>query len=173
MVQSAANWCNTHTHMDRTHSLTHLHQYSYDRPLCAKRQLSYYRIWNKKIFWRYLKEGEQTRVPREKLLTACPPISITYKRRKSNVPDGNRTRTLQQLMISSPDQHNTFSQHLSWSHSGTRQLSQHNTLSHHLFQNNKTIVTTKASAIPVSLLLLGFFVWGFFPSNPSTSLWGI
>ena len=26
MAQSAANWRNTHTHMDRTHSLTHLHQ---------------------------------------------------------------------------------------------------------------------------------------------------
>ena len=29
MAQSAANWCNTHNHVDRTHSLTHLHQHSY------------------------------------------------------------------------------------------------------------------------------------------------
>ena len=27
--QSAANWRNTHIHMDRTHSLTHLNQHSY------------------------------------------------------------------------------------------------------------------------------------------------
>ena len=30
MAESAANWRNTHTHMDRTHSLTHLHQHSYN-----------------------------------------------------------------------------------------------------------------------------------------------
>ena len=29
MAQSAANWHNMHTHVDRTHPLTHLHQYSY------------------------------------------------------------------------------------------------------------------------------------------------
>ena len=28
MAQSAANWRNTHTHMDRMHSLTQLHQHS-------------------------------------------------------------------------------------------------------------------------------------------------
>ena len=41
MAQSAANWRNTHTHMDRTHSLTHL-QHSHNTTICgAKRQLSY------------------------------------------------------------------------------------------------------------------------------------
>ena len=30
MAQSAANWRNTHTHVDHMHSLTHLHQYSYN-----------------------------------------------------------------------------------------------------------------------------------------------
>ena len=30
MAQSATNWRNTHTHMDYTHSLTHLHQHSYN-----------------------------------------------------------------------------------------------------------------------------------------------
>ena len=30
IAQSAANWCNTHTHVDHTHSLTHLHQHSYN-----------------------------------------------------------------------------------------------------------------------------------------------
>ena len=40
MAHSAANWRNTHTHVDRTHPLTHLHQYSH-KHVCAKRQLSY------------------------------------------------------------------------------------------------------------------------------------
>ena len=30
MAQSAANWHNTHTHMDHTHSLTHFRQHSYN-----------------------------------------------------------------------------------------------------------------------------------------------
>ena len=30
MAQSAVNWCNMHTHVDRMHSLTHLHQHSYN-----------------------------------------------------------------------------------------------------------------------------------------------
>ena len=30
MAQRAANWRNTHTHIDGTHSLTHLHQHSYN-----------------------------------------------------------------------------------------------------------------------------------------------
>ena len=30
MAQRAVNWRNTHTHVDRTHSLTHLHQHSYN-----------------------------------------------------------------------------------------------------------------------------------------------
>ena len=29
MAQNSANWRNTHTHMDRTHSLTNFHQHSY------------------------------------------------------------------------------------------------------------------------------------------------
>ena len=55
MAQSATNWGNTHTHVDRIHSLTHLHQHSYK--LCgAKRQLNYYRIWNQ-IFILKVPEG--------------------------------------------------------------------------------------------------------------------
>ena len=42
MAQIAANWRNTHTHMDRLHPLTHLHQHSYNHITGAKRQLSYY-----------------------------------------------------------------------------------------------------------------------------------
>ena len=30
MAQSAVNWRNTHTHVYRTHSLTHSHQHSYN-----------------------------------------------------------------------------------------------------------------------------------------------
>ena len=60
MPQSAANWHNTHTYVDHTHSLTHLHQHSYNQ-----RQLSYYIIRNQILFWRYLTEGEQTGVPVE------------------------------------------------------------------------------------------------------------
>ena len=30
MAQSATNWRNTHTHMDRMHLLTHSHQHSYN-----------------------------------------------------------------------------------------------------------------------------------------------
>ena len=30
-TQSAVNWRNTHTHVGRTHSLTHLHQHSYSQ----------------------------------------------------------------------------------------------------------------------------------------------
>ena len=41
MAQSAANWRNTHTHMDNTYSLTHF-TLTQLQPRCAKRQLSYY-----------------------------------------------------------------------------------------------------------------------------------
>ena len=46
MARSAANWRNTHTHVNRTHSLTLLHQHSCNNR-CAKRQLNYYSIWNR------------------------------------------------------------------------------------------------------------------------------
>ena len=41
MTQSAANWRITHTHMDRTHSLTHFTSTQL-QPRGAKHQLSYY-----------------------------------------------------------------------------------------------------------------------------------
>ena len=46
MAQSAANWRNTRTHVDRTHSLTHLHQHSYDHFL-GSASSAIYRIWNR------------------------------------------------------------------------------------------------------------------------------
>ena len=42
VTQSAANWRNTHTHMDRTQSLTHLQSTQLQQPRGAKHQLSYY-----------------------------------------------------------------------------------------------------------------------------------
>ena len=61
----AANWRNTHTHMDCMHSLTHLHQYSYNNVVRSSSSvITEFGIAF--LFWRYLKEGEQTRVPEEK-----------------------------------------------------------------------------------------------------------
>ena len=82
MAQSTMNWRNTHTLVDRAHS-TQL------QPRGMKCQLSYCRIQNQFLFCRYLREGEQTGVPKKKThLTAYPLIGITYYRRKSNVLDG-------------------------------------------------------------------------------------
>ena len=62
MAKSTLNWCNTHTHVGRTHSLTHLHQHSYNHimPPQLLQNLN-------SNFWgrRHLREGEQTVVPRE------------------------------------------------------------------------------------------------------------
>ena len=54
MAQSAANWRNTHTRVDRTYSLTHFTSTQLQPP-GAKRQLSYYIIWN--IFFLKVPEG--------------------------------------------------------------------------------------------------------------------
>ena len=64
----------------------HLHQRSYNH-FCAKRQFSYYIIWNPIFCWRYLREGQHTGVPGEKKPPLCLRIGITYQRRKSNVLD--------------------------------------------------------------------------------------
>ena len=73
MAFSASNWCNRHTHVDRTHSLTQL------QPRCAKHQLSYYRIWNQ-IFILKAPEGSGRAnwSTQRKPLTACLLIGITY-----------------------------------------------------------------------------------------------
>ena len=64
MAQSAANWHNTHTHVDHTHSLTHLHQHSYNHAVQgASSAITEFGI---KFFWgRYLREGGDTGVPVE------------------------------------------------------------------------------------------------------------
>ena len=50
MAQSALNWHNIHTRVDRgSHALTHTITSTQLQPLCVKRQLSYYRIWNQII----------------------------------------------------------------------------------------------------------------------------
>ena len=102
MVQSAANWHNMYTHLDRTHSHTHTLTWTPVKSMWCK--AVDYRIWNpKKIF-----EGRQNRSTREKNnQTACLLIGITYLRKKSNVPDENWTLTLQHwwahLAKSSPE----------------------------------------------------------------------
>ena len=46
IAQSAAmNWHNTHTHVDRTHSLTHLHQHRYNHVVrSASSTITYFGI---------------------------------------------------------------------------------------------------------------------------------
>ena len=77
MAQSAANWGNTHTHVDRTHSLTHLNINTVTTTVYeAPAQLL--QISNLFLFGRYLREGRQTGVPGETPPTACPLIGFTY-----------------------------------------------------------------------------------------------
>ena len=54
MAQSAANWRNTHTHVDRTHNLlTHLHQHSYNH-FVRSAISAIVEFGIKLLFWRYL-----------------------------------------------------------------------------------------------------------------------
>ena len=76
---------NTHSHMDRTHSLLvlvlhSLHQCSELQPRCAKRQLSYYtyRILNQICIFKVPEGGGANWSTRRKPPTACPLIGITY-----------------------------------------------------------------------------------------------
>ena len=47
MAQSAANWRNTHTHMDRTHSFTHLHQHSCNHVVWnASSAILFFELWH-------------------------------------------------------------------------------------------------------------------------------
>ena len=64
MAQSAANWRNMHTHVDRKHSLTHLHQHSFNH-IVRSVSSAVTEFGIKILFSRYLRKGEQTGVPRE------------------------------------------------------------------------------------------------------------
>ena len=103
IAQSAVNWRNTaHTHVDRTHSLTHKHQHSGNHffILCEAPAQLVHILESIFILKAYLGEREQTGEYPEK--KNCPLIGITYYRRKSNVPPGDGTRTLTlQSVISS------------------------------------------------------------------------
>ena len=69
MAQSVANKCNTHTHVDRTHSDTHLHQHSY----------TVTQLVSDRFFILKAPEGGGTnRNTRRKHPTAYPPIGITH-----------------------------------------------------------------------------------------------
>ena len=87
MAQSAINWRNTHTHVNRTHSLTHL-QCSYNHVVrSASTAIAEFGI---KF---YLKVPEREGANRS---TWRKPHIY---RRKSNVPDGNRTLTFQHCSL--------------------------------------------------------------------------
>ena len=64
MAESAANWRDTHTHSRGSHAFTHtlIHQHSYNH-CYTKRQLSYYRIWNRLESWAILKKKKKLREP--------------------------------------------------------------------------------------------------------------
>ena len=102
MAQSAANLPKRHTlsHVDHTHSPTHLRQHSYNHWRCAKLQLSGYRIWNRVFILKVPEGGGANLRPRRKPPTACPLIGVTYQRRKSNVPDGELNPHPPTLVIS-------------------------------------------------------------------------
>ena len=56
MAQNVVNWRNTHTQVDRTHSLTHLHQNSYNHFVrSASSAISVTEFGIKSLFLRYLK----------------------------------------------------------------------------------------------------------------------
>ena len=58
MAQSATNWRKAHTHVDRTHfTSTQL------QPRGAKRQISYYRIWNQIFILEVPERGRTRRKP--------------------------------------------------------------------------------------------------------------
>ena len=62
MAQSAANWRNTDTQENRTHSLTHLHQHSYNH-FVGNASTAITEFGIEFLFWRYLKEGGKPEYP--------------------------------------------------------------------------------------------------------------
>ena len=46
MAQSAMNWHNTHTHVDHTNSLAHLHQHSYNHIVRRSASSAITEFWN-------------------------------------------------------------------------------------------------------------------------------
>ena len=78
MAQSATNCRNTHTHVDHIHSLTHLHQHSYNH--FVQSTSSVITEFGIKFYLMKVAEGgEQTGVPGEtKNPTTSSLIGITY-----------------------------------------------------------------------------------------------
>ena len=62
VAQSAANWRNTHTKLDCTHTLTHLHQHSYIH-FVRSASSAIIEFGIELLFSKYLRVGEQTGVP--------------------------------------------------------------------------------------------------------------
>ena len=76
MAQSAANWRNMHTHLDRTHSLAHLHQHSYNHVVWNA--ISAITEFGINFFFKVPGGGTANRSTQRKPQTAFPLISITY-----------------------------------------------------------------------------------------------
>ena len=75
MAQSTANWRNTHTHVDSTHSLTHLHQRSYNHVVrSASSDITQFGI---KFYLKVPERKGANWSTRTKSPTACPLIGIT------------------------------------------------------------------------------------------------
>ena len=76
-----------HAHSRGSHAFTHTLTSTQSQPrCCAKRQLSYYRIWDRIIILKVPEGGAANRSTRRKLPTSCLLIGITYPKRQSNVP---------------------------------------------------------------------------------------
>ena len=67
-----------HAHSCGSHTFTHTLSSTQLQPHCAKRQLSYYIIWNQIFILKVPEGGEENRSTQRKPPTACPLIGITY-----------------------------------------------------------------------------------------------
>ena len=75
VAQSTVNWCNLHSR--GSHTFTHTLTSTQLQPLCAKRQLSFYRIWNQIYIFKVPERRGANWSTWRKLATACPLIGIT------------------------------------------------------------------------------------------------
>ena len=63
MAESATNWRNTHAHVDRTHSLMHLHQHSYSSHVVRSTPSAIAEVEIEFLFWRYLRYMHERTIP--------------------------------------------------------------------------------------------------------------
>ena len=103
MAQSAANWRNTHTHVDRTHSLTHFTSTQL-QPRGAKRQLSYYRILESIFIFKVPEGGGSKPEYPEKTPDSLPANRYHILEEKIQRPGRESNPHPPTLVISSPGQ---------------------------------------------------------------------